>query len=108
MILSDLASPNEAGFAKAGNRFPLFGIMLWVHDPFGLNHPLVIAGLDLVSFVVAGLDPATHPFTKMMDARVEPARDEVGGHDLSRKHKVAVIPGRATRGPGIQTQAQHV
>jgi hypothetical protein len=29
MILSDLASPAEAGFAKAGNRFPLFGIMLW-------------------------------------------------------------------------------
>jgi len=39
MILSDLASPAEAacergndrelaGFAKAGNRFPLFGFML--------------------------------------------------------------------------------
>jgi hypothetical protein len=37
MILSDLASPAEAsshtkfggqGFAQAGNRFPLFGIML--------------------------------------------------------------------------------
>ena len=28
MILSDLASPAEAGFAKAGNRSPLFGIML--------------------------------------------------------------------------------
>jgi hypothetical protein len=27
MILSDLPSPAEAGFAKAGNRFPLFGIM---------------------------------------------------------------------------------
>jgi hypothetical protein len=27
MILSDLASPAEAGFAKAGNRIPLFGIM---------------------------------------------------------------------------------
>jgi len=27
MILSDLASPAEAGFAKAENRFPLFGIM---------------------------------------------------------------------------------
>jgi len=27
MIFSDLASPAEAGFAKAGNRFPLFGIM---------------------------------------------------------------------------------
>ena len=26
-ILSDLPSPAEAGFAKAGNRFPLFGIM---------------------------------------------------------------------------------
>jgi hypothetical protein len=26
--LSDLASPAEAGFAKAGNRHPLFGIML--------------------------------------------------------------------------------
>jgi hypothetical protein len=25
---SDLASPAEAGFAKAGNRFPLSGIML--------------------------------------------------------------------------------
>jgi len=28
MIFSNLASPAEAGFAKAGNRFPLFGIML--------------------------------------------------------------------------------
>ena len=28
MILSDLPSPAEAGFAKAGNRNPLFGIML--------------------------------------------------------------------------------
>jgi hypothetical protein len=27
MILSDLPSPAEAGFAKAGNRSPLFGIM---------------------------------------------------------------------------------
>ena len=27
MIFSDLPSPAEAGFAKAGNRFPLFGIM---------------------------------------------------------------------------------
>jgi hypothetical protein len=27
MILSDLPSPAEAGFAKAGNQFPLFGIM---------------------------------------------------------------------------------
>jgi hypothetical protein len=28
MIFSDLPSPAEAGFAKAGNRFPFFGIML--------------------------------------------------------------------------------
>jgi len=27
MIFSDLPSPAEAGFAKAENRFPLFGIM---------------------------------------------------------------------------------
>jgi hypothetical protein len=27
MILSDLPSPAEAGFAKAGNRLPLFGIV---------------------------------------------------------------------------------
>jgi hypothetical protein len=27
MIFSDLPSPAEAGFAKAGNRYPLFGIM---------------------------------------------------------------------------------
>jgi hypothetical protein len=27
--------------------------------------------------VVAELDPATHPFAKKMDARVEPAHDEV-------------------------------
>ena len=35
MTLSDLPSPAEAGFAKAGNRFPLFGIMLISlgHDP---------------------------------------------------------------------------
>jgi hypothetical protein len=39
MIFSDLPSPAEAsnhttdrakGFAQAGNRYPLFGIMLWV------------------------------------------------------------------------------
>jgi hypothetical protein len=29
MIFSDLASPAEASFAKAGNWFPLFGIMLY-------------------------------------------------------------------------------
>jgi hypothetical protein len=29
MTFSDLPSPAEAGFAKAGNRFTLFGIMLW-------------------------------------------------------------------------------
>jgi len=38
MMFSDLPSPAEAsrhragfckGFAQAGNRFPLFGIMLW-------------------------------------------------------------------------------
>jgi len=28
MIFSDLASPAETGFAQAGNRLPLFGIML--------------------------------------------------------------------------------
>jgi len=28
MIFSDLPSPAEAGFAKAGNRIPCFGIML--------------------------------------------------------------------------------
>jgi hypothetical protein len=28
VIFPDLASPAEAGFAKAGNRFPLFGIVL--------------------------------------------------------------------------------
>jgi len=27
MIFSELPSPAEAGFAKAGNRVPLFGIM---------------------------------------------------------------------------------
>jgi hypothetical protein len=29
MIFSNLPSPAEAGFAKAGNRCPLFGIMLY-------------------------------------------------------------------------------
>jgi hypothetical protein len=28
VMLSDLPSPAEAGFAKAGNRFTLFGIVL--------------------------------------------------------------------------------
>jgi len=28
MIFSDLASPAESGFAKAGNRLPRFAIML--------------------------------------------------------------------------------
>ena len=32
MISSDLPSPAEAGFAQAGNRYPLFGIMLCVED----------------------------------------------------------------------------
>jgi hypothetical protein len=27
--------------------------------------------------VIAGLDPAIHPFRKMMDARVKPAHDEL-------------------------------
>jgi hypothetical protein len=27
MVFSDLPSPAEAGFAKAGNRCPLFGIV---------------------------------------------------------------------------------
>jgi hypothetical protein len=35
--LSDLASPAEAGFAKAGNRFPLFGIMLYLRMIFSKN-----------------------------------------------------------------------
>jgi hypothetical protein len=35
MIFSDLPSPAEACFAKAGNRLPLFGIMLLSeHDLF--------------------------------------------------------------------------
>jgi hypothetical protein len=42
MIFSDLPSPAEAsnettnqclGFAQAGNRLPLFGIMLWSVQP---------------------------------------------------------------------------
>jgi hypothetical protein len=32
MIFSDLASPAEAGFAKAGNRIPLFEII-----PYGTS-----------------------------------------------------------------------
>jgi hypothetical protein len=32
MIFSGLPSPAEAGFAKTGNRIPLFGIM-----PYGTN-----------------------------------------------------------------------
>jgi hypothetical protein len=43
MIFSDLASPAEAGFAKAGNRSPLFGIM---PSALGLQkeRPVVIPG----------------------------------------------------------------
>ena len=29
-----------------------------------------------LSIVIAGLDPAVHPFRKTMDARVKPAHDE--------------------------------
>jgi hypothetical protein len=32
-------------------------------------------GVDGRSAVIAGLDPAIHPFTKMMDPRVKPAGD---------------------------------
>jgi hypothetical protein len=44
MIFSDLPSPAEAGFAQAGNRYPLFGIMLCVVDqpwrtPLWRNRP---------------------------------------------------------------------
>jgi hypothetical protein len=35
------------------------------------------------SFVIAGLDPAIHPFRKMMDARVKPAHDVEGGSNQS-------------------------
>jgi hypothetical protein len=37
MIFSDLPSPAEAGFAKAGNRFPLFGIMRYFAGPRGVG-----------------------------------------------------------------------
>jgi hypothetical protein len=37
MIFSDLPSPAEAGFAKAGNRFPLFGIMLYQPKAEGIR-----------------------------------------------------------------------
>ena len=30
----------------------------------------------ILSAVIAGLDPAIHPFRKKMDARVKPAHDE--------------------------------
>ena len=33
MMWSDLPSPAEPGFAKAGNRFALFGIMLKTGQP---------------------------------------------------------------------------
>ena len=38
MIFSDLPSPAEAGFAKAGNRFPLFGIMLYMPTMMNSSH----------------------------------------------------------------------
>ena len=31
------------------------------------------------AFVIAGLDPAIHPFRKKMDARVKPGHDKVKG-----------------------------
>jgi len=41
MIVSDLPSPTEAGFAKAENRYPFFRIMLLWRMIFSENrHPL--------------------------------------------------------------------
>ena len=45
MMFADLASPAEApsqtmkratGFAQAGNRYPLFGIILWISLPYSI------------------------------------------------------------------------
>jgi hypothetical protein len=32
--------------------------------------------VESIHAVIAGLDPAIHPFQKMMDARVKPAHDD--------------------------------
>src|SRR5258707_846418 len=50
MILSDLPSPAEARFAKAGNRFPLFGIMRSVLLP---QQPAALAGPVAFLFALA-------------------------------------------------------
>jgi hypothetical protein len=46
----------------------------------GLTCPHVVVAdrrPDISSdIVIAGLDPAIHPFAKMMDARIKPAHDE--------------------------------
>src|SRR5579872_3949603 len=46
MIFSDRPSPAEAGFAKAGNRFPLFGIMRYRRTgaAFGGNNQPALNG----------------------------------------------------------------
>ena len=64
MIFSDLASPAEAGFAKAENRCPLFGIMLYPleHDlfrkpvPTFRDHALIVMR---ALYLAAALDSAT-------------------------------------------------
>jgi hypothetical protein len=65
---SDLPSPAEAssqvrqpcqGFAQAGNRCPLFGIMLWRRD--FLRDPEGTAMVHSISIIAAGLLARPHP-----------------------------------------------
>ena len=44
-----------------------------------------------VSAVIAGLDPAIHPFAKMMDPRVKPAGDASDGSSSS-EHDLEHVP----------------
>jgi hypothetical protein len=61
-----------------------------VHDLGSMRSKIIVVGTestgcavaslpDLICphVVIAGLDPAIHPFAKKMDARVEPAHDDV-------------------------------
>jgi hypothetical protein len=68
MIFSDLPSPAEAGFAKAGNRYPLFGIMLYPRPRSAAVIAAVVMMVVVMVVVTMGRheDDAGHHMVMMM------------------------------------------
>src|ERR1700733_3885328 len=66
MIFSNLPSPAEAGFAKAGNRFPLFRIMLWMENIVeqSLRELLALSAHDARSSLVSRRLPRPRRFDR--------------------------------------------